>query len=631
MPPLKTNLSNVNYSKEPPSVLADQRQMIEDLAKSNEDRKREFNQVRLALEATHLESKPATEDPQPRSTTHFVSLLKEPDQERGQKRRRPNMSDTSIRPHLSTSSPPAFTQQCDLDRLLEEYTTLRTNLISEVYSSQYNIEHESRKTFEGHIASAYTSEKLTAWRRYQPNFPDQMRIHKIPTDSLSTENKLEDLASDSVCYGEELRSLPHEIPIKPSLARNSPRLKQGSSSSPVSYYHHYVPQNAQIKEYPRTPLLASQMQQRGNILNSNTAAMPMLNRPLDSTSQESYAKSIEFASRGSLCVPLNLTEDKLNLKPQLQAAVQRQNIAQQQMASQKCQQQITPDPRWFSPISQQPMASQHPTVSQQQMDIAPMNIVPEQPVTDSTSSEADIDALKPPEGGIFIYPNCHTAVLMIAIGRRGRRQTTYNKYASTTYETNRERSAPKRMHQIKYSPSPGERPPSPILYPCGGSYTPTSSQGHSSTSSIPNRDYIPTLVNLSSPPTTGTEKRVQKHPATFPCHLCPKKFTRAYNLRSHLRSHTDHRLPVSTDTSHQPLYAISKERYPIQTLPNSSTTISSSPNISTIPTPEQSMWLGDKSGWESSDFSSEVPEDRIVDSLLAAWTNVGSNGVSQLA
>lgn len=36
-------------------------------------------------------------------------------------------------------------------------------------------------------------------------------------------------------------------------------------------------------------------------------------------------------------------------------------------------------------------------------------------------------------------------------------------------------------------------------------------------------------------------KRQQKHPATFQCTLCPKRFTRAYNLRSHLRTHTDER------------------------------------------------------------------------------------------
>ncbi|KAL1899505.1 DNA-binding transcription factor [Sporothrix stenoceras] len=41
-------------------------------------------------------------------------------------------------------------------------------------------------------------------------------------------------------------------------------------------------------------------------------------------------------------------------------------------------------------------------------------------------------------------------------------------------------------------------------------------------------------------------KRAQKHPATFQCTLCPKRFTRAYNLRSHLRTHTDERPFVCT-------------------------------------------------------------------------------------
>lgn len=44
----------------------------------------------------------------------------------------------------------------------------------------------------------------------------------------------------------------------------------------------------------------------------------------------------------------------------------------------------------------------------------------------------------------------------------------------------------------------------------------------------------------------GAAKRVQKHPATFQCTLCPKRFTRAYNLRSHLRTHTDERPFVCT-------------------------------------------------------------------------------------
>ncbi|KAF3007874.1 hypothetical protein E8E13_010916 [Curvularia kusanoi] len=70
------------------------------------------------------------------------------------------------------------------------------------------------------------------------------------------------------------------------------------------------------------------------------------------------------------------------------------------------------------------------------------------------------------------------------------------------------------------------------------------SSRRSSTSSVPNRDYILDLADPSRPSNPGdgsNPKRTQKHPATFQCTLCPKRFTRAYNLRSHLRTHTDER------------------------------------------------------------------------------------------
>ncbi|EXJ81688.1 hypothetical protein A1O1_07753 [Capronia coronata CBS 617.96] len=70
-----------------------------------------------------------------------------------------------------------------------------------------------------------------------------------------------------------------------------------------------------------------------------------------------------------------------------------------------------------------------------------------------------------------------------------------------------------------------------------------------STSSVgQSRDYILDLLDPSRPTASpsGTSTRVQKHPATFQCTLCPKRFTRAYNLRSHLRTHTDERPFVCT-------------------------------------------------------------------------------------
>jgi uncharacterized Zn-finger protein len=37
-----------------------------------------------------------------------------------------------------------------------------------------------------------------------------------------------------------------------------------------------------------------------------------------------------------------------------------------------------------------------------------------------------------------------------------------------------------------------------------------------------------------------------QRPSSFQCNLCPKKFTRAHNLRSHLRTHSDERPFVCT-------------------------------------------------------------------------------------
>ncbi|OBT48773.1 hypothetical protein VE00_00849 [Pseudogymnoascus sp. WSF 3629] len=99
----------------------------------------------------------------------------------------------------------------------------------------------------------------------------------------------------------------------------------------------------------------------------------------------------------------------------------------------------------------------------------------------------------------------------------------------------------------------GSSPPGRSLSPLdrAGASTP----GHrrrQSTSAIPNqRDYIlgladPEYQAASGSAENGNPKRVQKHPATFQCTLCPKRFTRAYNLRSHLRTHTDERPFVCT-------------------------------------------------------------------------------------
>lgn len=72
------------------------------------------------------------------------------------------------------------------------------------------------------------------------------------------------------------------------------------------------------------------------------------------------------------------------------------------------------------------------------------------------------------------------------------------------------------------------------------------SRRRQSTSAVPNNVIALRLADPENNQDQSNPKRVQKHPATFQCTLCPKRFTRAYNLRSHLRTHTDERPFVCT-------------------------------------------------------------------------------------
>ncbi|EZF77862.1 hypothetical protein H105_01140 [Trichophyton soudanense CBS 452.61] len=95
--------------------------------------------------------------------------------------------------------------------------------------------------------------------------------------------------------------------------------------------------------------------------------------------------------------------------------------------------------------------------------------------------------------------------------------------------------------------SPSRAPGGTFSPPSSREASPVSKNRRQSTSSLDSRSYILDLANPQRPGSnTQDSKRVQKHPATFQCTLCPKKFTRAYNLRSHLRTHTDERPFVCT-------------------------------------------------------------------------------------
>ncbi|KAI4105335.1 MAG: hypothetical protein L6R37_002785 [Teloschistes peruensis] len=156
--------------------------------------------------------------------------------------------------------------------------------------------------------------------------------------------------------------------------------------------------------------------------------------------------------------------------------------------------------------------------------------------------DTDIDGLSPPARGRF----CLTKSIGMTngvVGRRGRAKSETSISRPMTPNPNFNRSTPD-FDQRQRSLSPFDTHSQPSL---SRETSPISKSRRSSTSSIPNRDYILELADPSRPSATGgNDKRVQKHPATFQCTLCPKRFTRAYNLRSHLRTHTDERPFVCT-------------------------------------------------------------------------------------
>ncbi|KAI0966778.1 hypothetical protein F4678DRAFT_266140 [Xylaria arbuscula] len=104
--------------------------------------------------------------------------------------------------------------------------------------------------------------------------------------------------------------------------------------------------------------------------------------------------------------------------------------------------------------------------------------------------------------------------------------------------TNRSRSGSESSSRSLSPLAPGDR---------SGSAS-AASRRRVSMSSVPNNVMALRLADpeYQAAQDNGTTKRVQKHPATFQCTLCPKRFTRAYNLRSHLRTHTDERPFVCT-------------------------------------------------------------------------------------
>lgn len=179
---------------------------------------------------------------------------------------------------------------------------------------------------------------------------------------------------------------------------------------------------------------------------------------------------------------------------------------------------------------------------------------PTQPVDNARPGNTDGEALSPPmrsKSFISIDRGVHHKTNLTATAQsRNRMRAKSDSYAGSRSPSpalsgrGRSPSLQPETSGDKLSPfdDPGSRSSSP-----GRGRNGSLGRGRSTSSVSDQRDYILGLAEPERTPSNGAkEGRVQKHPATFQCTLCPKRFTRAYNLRSHLRTHTDERPFVCT-------------------------------------------------------------------------------------
>ncbi|KAF2223270.1 hypothetical protein BDZ85DRAFT_198062 [Elsinoe ampelina] len=178
--------------------------------------------------------------------------------------------------------------------------------------------------------------------------------------------------------------------------------------------------------------------------------------------------------------------------------------------------------------------------------------------TDVVSPEGQADAMSPPEINIDFAPPSRQP----SFGPRARAGSSNELAPPDAMRRKRAKSDPysgSRSSSPGAPPSRGRSPslqpslngqsqlsPAAIQLPASRSPSPAG-RNRSNSAASDSRQY---LIDLADPDRAtagpGGDQKRQKHPATFQCHLCPKRFTRAYNLRSHLRTHTDERPFVCT-------------------------------------------------------------------------------------
>ena len=214
------------HRTEPYTIIAEQRSLIEDLAKSNEGYIRKFKRLRLSCEEAPIdqESVPADSSssmPTPKTpTAHGLASALAVDA-RGQRESSADAKGLGREPYKG-SNIPRFSSSDRLGWLLQQYSNLMHTLLREVSAPNYEIAEESRSRIRADIVSTQRREMNSLSQVDYPGSPSlanpMPRHHPITTGSRVREYSKVDMDQVNAPISTPQHAMSQSAPNSPSSA-----------------------------------------------------------------------------------------------------------------------------------------------------------------------------------------------------------------------------------------------------------------------------------------------------------------------------------------------------------------------------------------------------------------------------
>ncbi|KAL6719648.1 hypothetical protein ACLMJK_001569 [Lecanora helva] len=534
-------------------IVARQKMLIADLASSNDDYVRKFEQMKLSIHA------PQSAQPEDQSTS--MSILPSTSTCPGSVGTDSFMKSDFDGQVSRVDDMPALVEGVGLDGvlplLLGHYDRLLTILLHEVHSQQF-IPMDSRARIERSITTTHKIEIEQAKVNYKYHTPPQcvdeqqmqsskgVGLHGLPPqqhDSYAQaqfeQYRHQQRGSQQAqnCYRQSLPELPPLI-------------------TPSTREHQQLPQNLGDREQVRSqppPVeqrMAAQAQQGGlPLMGQQKLPLPSLYRPRQLRR--------EIPQRKQLPIP----RQQQSQKPGPSQSAMRIGAASTPVAQQRYSPQVLPSRNSTQPaLMQQPYAthrSEHLQQSQQNQIHDQHDEMHQQVQAQSVmqqSHQGQEQQRQTRQNAAHLSGRAEIAQPVICAKKRLASQISSD-IDEHMQSSNRK---PEESSDISNPNAPNDksldRVESGILHgdknrfkrakskawssrPATASSWATSQSSHSSTSSIPNRDYVLDLAELDDTPGSQKQEQAQRQGGVRQCSLCPKQFASAHIFQTHINWH----------------------------------------------------------------------------------------------